>query len=196
MPMVLKKISKIGLIILVLLMPILLLAAGFMFFTPTLHQDLSRYKISGPMTPGKIKHFIGQMSRDPEFSYYFAHLPSSLIERVQGEVNDLLNVEPQAEAIFKGIQNQQKKVRSIAILFLSLDYPKDFFTSPKNYPELNAPLGDFLVEEFKLTVISLYYKANLKNDFSLAWDDNIKRAAKKFDQTIQGLNQHRQEAKF
>jgi hypothetical protein len=144
-----------------------------------INHQYDRYMLPKGFSSSDLQAVLNKMKDDREFAFYFEALDKVQIAEVSGVAFNIIKTTPQAEKLLEQIKIQKDKTQALSLLFSHLDYPKEFFTNPAKYPQLNDTLWEFLKEEFKLTILGAIYKANYNRYFAFTWDETAYASARK-----------------
>ncbi|HBR15620.1 MAG TPA: hypothetical protein DD723_08825 [Candidatus Omnitrophica bacterium] len=168
-------------IVFLIFSPVLLI---MLIFSPLTSRRSSKshlrpYRLSENLDRESIGFIIDKMREDQEFQFYFFVLDPEHIDRISGDIFHLLSENRDKSFLLYQIEQLKKAVNSMKQVFDSVEFPEDYFENPALHPELNQLVWQFLLEDFKLTVLGLCYKATYDTNFALQWDKKDQSFAQK-----------------
>jgi len=176
-----------GMLILVLPVVIVMLIFGPIASKKIDKETLDKYKLEHPFSEDDLKSIVDAMRMEYEFQFYFLILDEEMVERAVHEAYLILSKSQDTGSLLVRLMQMQEKVHSLSVLFYHLDYSDNFFKDPQAFPELNRILWQLLEEEFTLTVLGVFYKANYVHDFSFQWGQTAHQAALKLKNIVMKL---------
>ena len=172
-----------------LLLPIILLFVGLNYFKQREADILTHYRFPKNLNMGNSSKFMKHMKRDKEFKLYYQILSRDQIKEAFEELSRIVARTKNKTQIREEITKRQTKVDDLAnhLNHFNLSEEKGIPGQSPNDPNLKQKLiENFVSDEFKLTLLSLYYKSNSDPEFKLQWQDPTKEAAARL---IQEMNQ-------
>ncbi|HLF17531.1 MAG TPA: hypothetical protein VI749_01390 [Candidatus Omnitrophota bacterium] len=142
-------------------------------------EAIQRYRSPADYTSADIRRMVDTMREDPEFQFYFQALRGQQQNQAIDEAIAVLEANRTPASLLERIEESQGHVRGLGATFYHLEYTDEYVKSPGKSPQLEEVFWQFLSEEFKLTVLGVFYKANHDPRFVFQWDPALVLAAQK-----------------
>ena len=160
-------------------------------------QYTENYKLQNGFTRANIETVVAIMHEDTEYVMYFNMLGPDSISRATDAAYRLLDKSRDQQKLLKVVIDLQRRIQSSANDFNNLQFPREFFNNPGDYPALIKILWGFIETEFQLAILGVCYKSTYDPDFQFHWDEAAKQSGLKAIGTIFTLTfKQRQEIEY